>query len=47
MNKIKKGRYGEYVVILKLLEKGFEVYPSLVDDRGVDIVVRNPNGFYL
>lgn len=47
MNKIKKGRYGEYSIILKLLERGFEVYPSLVDDRGIDLVIRNPNGSYL
>lgn len=47
MNVIKKGRYGEYYIILQLIEKGFEVYPSLVDDRGVDAVIRNCKGHYL
>ncbi len=47
MNKLKKGRFGEYFVILKLIEKEFDVYPSLVDDKGVDMVVRNANGVYI
>ena len=47
MNRVKKGRFGEYFVILKLIEQGFDIYPSLVDDRGVDLVVSNPQGAYL
>jgi hypothetical protein len=47
MNKLKKGRYGEYYIILRLLEEGYEIYTSLVDDRGVDLVVKNVNGNFI
>ncbi len=40
INRIKKGRYGEYFVILQLIQQGFDIYPSLVDDRGVDLVLK-------
>ena len=42
-----KGYYAESIVNLKLLEKGFIVYPSVVDETGVDIVTCNPNGHYI
>lgn len=47
MNRMKKGRFGEYLVILNLIERGFDVYPSLVDDKGIDLVIRNLEGKYL
>lgn len=39
MNRLKKGRLGEYFVILQVIEKGFAIYPSLVSDRGLDVGV--------
>ena len=47
MNKLKKGKYGEYSVILKLLKEGFNIYPTLVDDIGVDLIIKNKNEKYI
>ncbi|MDG6908615.1 MAG: hypothetical protein JRN20_22845 [Nitrososphaerota archaeon] len=34
------GKRQEYVAIAKLLEKGYDVYQTLVDDQGIDCIVR-------
>ena len=34
------GRRQEYVVAAELLKRGFDVYMTLVDDQGIDCVVR-------
>lgn len=47
MHRQRKGKIGEYLIILKLIGKGFDVFPSLVDNRGVDIVIRNDKGTYI
>ena len=34
------GKRQEYSVIAELLKRGFDVYMTLVDDQGIDCVVR-------
>jgi len=34
------GKRQEYVVIAELLRRGFDVYQTLVDDQGIDCVIR-------
>ncbi len=34
------GKRQEYIAVAKLLEKGFDVYMTLVDDQGIDCVIR-------
>jgi len=34
------GKRQEYVVIAELLRRGFDVYQTLVDDRGIDCIIR-------
>lgn len=45
MNKMSIGKRNEFLVWAKLIEAGLDVYPSLVDDKGVDGVVGS-NGKY-
>ncbi|MCF5349734.1 hypothetical protein GIW08_28675, partial [Pseudomonas simiae] len=39
------GKRNEFLVWAKLIEAGFDVYPSLVDDKGIDGIV-GANGKY-
>ena len=39
-----KGRIAELKVAARLLEEGHEVYAPLVDDRGIDFLVRKGDG---
>lgn len=41
------GKRQEYVVIAELLKRGFDVYMTLVDDQGIDCVVRLNSKRYL
>ncbi|GAA0894125.1 hypothetical protein GCM10009122_38050 [Fulvivirga kasyanovii] len=41
------GKRQEYKAIAKLLELGFDVYSTLVDDKGIDCVIRINNRRYL
>ena len=36
------GKRQEYIAVAKLLQKGFDVYMTLVDDQQIDCVVRLP-----
>ena len=38
------GKRQEYVVIGELLRRGFDVYQTLVDDQGIDCIVRQEKG---
>ena len=40
-NSIITGKRGEYMVIGKLLEKGFTVYTPVADIEGIDCIIRN------
>lgn len=37
----RKGKIGELIIIKKLTESGFDVYDNIVDDKGIDLIVRN------
>ena len=41
------GRRIEYWIIGKMLKEGLDVYVPLVDDFGVDAVIRKPNGTFI
>ena len=41
------GRRQEYSVIAELLKRGFDVYMTLVDDQGIDCVIRLDDKKYL
>ena len=41
------GKRQEYVVVAELLKRGFDVYMTLVDDQGIDCVVRLDEKHYL
>ena len=41
------GKRQEYSVISELLKRGFDVYMTLVDDQGIDCVIRVNNERYL
>jgi hypothetical protein len=36
----RRGKIGEVIAIKKLIELGFDVYDNIVDDRGIDLIVR-------
>jgi hypothetical protein len=38
------GKRGEYMVIGKILEKGFTVYTPVADVEGIDCIIRNEKG---
>ncbi|WP_157210500.1 hypothetical protein [Turneriella parva] len=41
------GKRQEYMAVAELLRRGFDVYMTLVDDQGIDCIVRlNCNSFY-
>jgi hypothetical protein len=39
---LKRGLFAEYYAAMQLMLHGFEVYKTLVDDRGIDYIVRKP-----
>lgn len=41
------GKRQEYVVVAELLRNGFDVYMTLVDDQGIDCVIRLDHNRYL
>lgn len=41
------GKRQEYVVVAELLRNGFDVYMTLVDDQGIDCIIRLDNNRYL
>lgn len=45
VSKMSIGKRNEFLVWAKLIEAGFDVYPSLVDDKGIDGVI-GVNGKY-
>ncbi|WP_144790003.1 DUF4365 domain-containing protein [Lysinibacillus fusiformis] len=46
LNKIQIGRYAENLMKIEFMRLGLEVYPSEVDDRGIDFVVGHDNNYY-
>ena len=41
------GKRQEYVVVAELLKRGFDVYMTLVDDQGIDCVIRINDKIYI
>lgn len=41
------GKRQEYVVIAELLKRGFDVYMTLVDDKGIDCIIRKDENTYI
>ena len=41
------GKRQEYSVVAELLKRGFDVYMTLVDDQGIDCIIRLNSGRYL
>ncbi|MGC9049153.1 MAG: hypothetical protein ACP5IX_02970 [Patescibacteria group bacterium] len=41
LNPKRKGKIGELIATRKLTELGFDVYDNIVDDRGIDLIIRN------
>ncbi len=41
------GKRQEYVVIAELLKRGFDVYITLVDDQGIDCIIRKDEDTYI
>lgn len=41
LNPKRKGKIGELIAIRKLTELGFDVYDNIVDDREIDLIIRN------
>lgn len=37
----RRGTVGELIITKKLIELGFDVYDNIVDDRGIDLIIRN------
>ena len=46
MNKLNIGKRNEFKVWARLLAEGIDVYPSIVDDRGVDGIVGYDSKYY-
>lgn len=41
------GKRQEYVAVAELLKRGYDVYMTLVDDQGIDCIVRQgPNSYF-
>ena len=43
MNTVQKGKSAEYLVISKLLEKGYKVFPSAAEDSFIDLLYIEPS----
>ncbi len=41
------GKRQEYVVVAELLKRGFDVYMTLVDDQGIDCIIRIDDTTYI
>jgi len=41
------GKRQEYIAVAELLRRGFDVYMTLVDDQGIDCVIRINENRYL
>ncbi len=41
------GKRQEYVVVAELLKRGFDVYMTLVDDKGIDCIIRLDERTYI
>ena len=41
------GKRQEYVVVAELLKRGYDVYMTLVDDQGIDCIIRINSNRYL
>ena len=41
------GKRQEYVVVAELLKRGFDVYMTLVDDQGIDCIIRKDENTYI
>lgn len=41
LNHLQVGRYAEYLAKMEFTLDGFDVYTAEVDDKGIDLVVRN------
>lgn len=41
------GKRQEYVVVAELLKRGFDVYMTLVDDQGIDCIMRIDENTYI
>ncbi len=41
------GKRMEFVIIAEMLSEGLDVYTPLIDDNGIDAVVRNPDGSFV
>lgn len=41
------GKRQEYVVIAELLKRGFDIYMTLVDDQGIDCIIRIDETTYI
>jgi len=46
LNKLQVGRYAEYFVKMEFASYGFQVFTSEVDDRGIDLVIRDDEGHF-
>ena len=46
LNNLQVGRYGEIYAMMEFLSYGMDVYPSEVDDHGVDMLVKSTSGRY-
>lgn len=46
-SRLKFGKRQEFAVISRLLKEGCDVYLPLVDERGIDCVIRKDRGRYL
>ncbi len=46
LNNLQLGRYGELYAQMEFLSYGMDVYPSEVDDHGVDLIVKSKSGKY-
>ena len=44
--KLKRGHLAEYYAEMQLILYGFETYKTTVDDRGIDLIIRNKNGVF-
>jgi hypothetical protein len=46
LNRIRLGKYAEYLVKTELLKHGIDVYSAEVDDKGIDLVLRRDSRQY-
>lgn len=46
-NKASFGKRQEYIAIAKLLERNFDVYVPIVDDKGIDCIIRRGDNDYI